>query len=348
MRLYKRERSPYWWAEMTVDGKAHRFSTKRPISDKKGAQRFMADEYARLSNAAQFGAKPEITLEEAMALTIRTVKGATKESYTLARNRMLGLGYYEGLGRFTLDGAKKLHNLRQQDIDDLVEARLAEGLAANTVILEVDFLKRVNNHAKRRYMVNADLEWRKPKKFKKTRWLTDQEEEVILARLLAKDKPDHIKAHDLFVFLVDTGVRISEALSARWADINMTSLCIEVYRPKTDILSVVPISDRLAAVLKRLHNQERPFMDMTNAVYILRRIIHEECDKDENIVKTRGAATIHTLRDTFASRMVKRGMSLHKVSKLLGHTSTAMTAKYAQLEAQDVVAEARKLLNAAA
>jgi integrase len=40
-------------------------------------------------------------------------------------------------------------------------------------------------------------------------------------------------------------------------------------------------------------------------------------------------ATPHSLRHTFASRLLQAGVSLAKVSKLLGHSSIAMTARFA-------------------
>lgn len=48
---------------------------------------------------------------------------------------------------------------------------------------------------------------------------------------------------------------------------------------------------------------------------------------------------------TFASRMAQGGMSLHKVSHLLGHTSPIMTKKYAHIEQISTAEEARKMLN---
>ena len=40
-----------------------------------------------------------------------------------------------------------------------------------------------------------------------------------------------------------------------------------------------------------------------------------------------------------------KGMSLHKIASLLGHTSTTMTRKYAQLERSDVADESRRMIN---
>lgn len=346
MQLYTRDRSPYWWAEFFVRGQRHRFSTKRLLNDKAGAQRFMANEYERLMNQKQFGVKPEITLKDAMERTCKTVKGATKESYELSTKRLLGMGSFDRPDHFSFDPEMLLSNLTDEMLEDHILERQAEGYANNTIGIEVRFMQRVHNLMRRRYATNPDLEFKKPEKFAKSRWLTEDEEEDVLAELnLNRPSPAYDKAHDLMIFLVDTGVRLSEALNMEWSQINMTAMSMEVYRLKTKSLSVVPISDRLHEVLKRLHNQKRPFMEMSRAVRVLRKVIRDVCNTNPNIVSQRGAATIHTLRDTYASRMVQRGMSLHKLSKLLGHTSPAMTAKYAQLESHEVVAEARAYLN---
>lgn len=346
MRLYERERSPYWWAEFFVNGKLHRFSTKRILIDKAAAQRVMAREYERLMDQKQFGVKPEITLREAMERTCKTVKDGTKESYELSMRRWLGLGSFARDDHWSLDGSMLLSELTDAMLEDHITERQEEGYANNTIGIDIRFIQRVQNLSIKRYATNRDLEFVKPEKFQKTRWLTYDEEEDILAELaLNMPSPAYDKAHDLMVFLVETGVRLSEALNMEWSQINLTSMNMEVYRLKTKTLSVVPISNRLEAVLRRLHNQRRPFMEMSRAVRVLRKTISEVANTNPNIVKQRGRATIHTLRDTYASRLVQKGMSLQKVSKLLGHTTVAMTEKYAQLASHEVMAEARAYLN---
>ena len=55
--------------------------------------------------------------------------------------------------------------------------------------------------------------------------------------------------------------------------------------------------------------------------------------------------TPHTFRDTFASRMVQNGLSLFKVQNLLGHSTPAMTQKYAHLSNEALGNESAAVLN---
>ena len=64
------------------------------------------------------------------------------------------------------------------------------------------------------------------------------------------------------------------------------------------------------------------------------------------MVKRYGKFTAHSLRHTFASRLVQGGLSLYAVSKLLGHSSETMTKRYAFLSAAQVAQEAADILNA--
>jgi len=54
--------------------------------------------------------------------------------------------------------------------------------------------------------------------------------------------------------------------------------------------------------------------------------------------------TFHSLRHTFASWLVQRGVSIHKVSKLLGHSDIKVTEIYTHLK-PDNLRNAVELLN---
>jgi site-specific recombinase XerD len=42
--------------------------------------------------------------------------------------------------------------------------------------------------------------------------------------------------------------------------------------------------------------------------------------------------TVHTLRHSFASRLIQAGVSIYKLQKLLGHASITQTERYAHLQ----------------
>jgi site-specific recombinase XerD len=53
----------------------------------------------------------------------------------------------------------------------------------------------------------------------------------------------------------------------------------------------------------------------------------------------------HSLRHTFASWLVQRGVSIYEVSKLLGHSDIKVTKIYSHLSAEDLRASVEKLNN---
>jgi integrase len=55
--------------------------------------------------------------------------------------------------------------------------------------------------------------------------------------------------------------------------------------------------------------------------------------------------TYHTLRHTFASRMVQAGLPLTDVQQILGHATIHMTLKYSHLAPQESTKKAAALLN---
>ncbi len=348
MDIFKRPGSKFWWYRFTVDGVCHRGSTKRPLNDAKGARRVLSQAYDRALSLEQFGDRPEITLSDAFDRAIDRVAGnaSTKRSYELVKRRVLGLDTFgERPGWHRIPGDKPLHKLSDGDLEDMVRSRKKAGNSNNTINVDLRVLKAVVLGCKRRFRV-PDLSFDMQESFEKTRFLTAEEEAAVLTKLDAHGhSPAYRKARQLCVFLVDTGVRLSEAMSLKWPQVNLTEGLIETYRAKTKTLSMVPVSNRVKLILKANHNSPQPFHEMSRAVRVLRKAIDEVCNGDSQLSAQRGSATIHSLRDTYASRLASKGMSLHKVSKLLGHSTPTMTRKYAHIEPLDVAAEARRMLD---
>lgn len=339
MRVFKR--GSVWWYDFTINGKRHRGPTKR--TKESDAKRVMAEVYKNLMDANQFGIKQEIALSDAFDMSIKEVSGATATSYRLAKRKWLGLDAFEGPEFWSLPEGIKLHELTPELLKTHKAERIGEGLRNNSVNVEIRVLKRVQRNCLE-YRTNDSLRFDMLPSFTKTRFLTRHEEEDVWDYLNKHDGESYKKAQELYVFLRDTGARISEALNCRMSDFNLTDRTFEVYRVKTKSESYIPLSTRTVEILKRKDNQRHPFIGMSRAIRVLRKSIDVTCNDDDRLVEQRGRATIHTLRDTYASHLVKKGLNLNELAKMLGHTTAAMAGKYGHLTSKDVLDKVRGMI----
>lgn len=80
-------------------------------------------------------------------------------------------------------------------------------------------------------------------------------------------------------------------------------------------------------------NNNKPFSEVS-------KIFRSSVDKsglNSGITDRRQKVVFHTLRHTFASRLVQNGKTLEVVSKLLGHSSLQMTMRYAHLSRNQLI-----------
>jgi site-specific recombinase XerD len=150
----------------------------------------------------------------------------------------------------------------------------------------------------------------------------------------------NLDMHSLIEFLIDTGVRLSEALEARWDAFEGEWLAL--YDTKNGGHRRVPMTPRAKRAFEsRPKDSPRPWnLTVSQCDYYWGRMReHLGLENDSQFV-------IHSLRHTFASRLVQRGVELQVVAKLLGHRSILTTMRYAHLAPQNL-ADAVKVLSGA-
>lgn len=126
----------------------------------------------------------------------------------------------------------------------------------------------------------------------------------------------------LWVFLANTGLRRGEIVKARRADIRDGHIYVEsevAGRTKNARWRAVPLSAAAKSALKALGKD---------------RLVDAEADTltHQSIKEARAAGlsgSIHWFRHTFCTSLVQSGASLHSVMQLAGHSSIAVTEKYA-------------------
>lgn len=124
---------------------------------------------------------------------------------------------------------------------------------------------------------------------------------------------------------VSTGMRRSELLGLRWADVNFRSRLIILRVTKNGERRALPLNDAAFDVLAKLPRTPEFCLpgiaggQLSNAVRRLFKRLGFE------------GLSLHSLRHTHASWLVQRGVDLFPVSQLLGHKSLKMTMRYAHL-----------------
>jgi integrase/recombinase XerD len=165
-------------------------------------------------------------------------------------------------------------------------------------------------------------------------------------RRLLKWKPKGFgqrRLHLLTLILLDTGCRISEALSFHVGDIDLENLLVTL-DGKGRKQRIVPFSFELRRILFRFisdfsRKPESLLLASRNETRLGRRVMLRDV---KMLCKRLGfappARTLHAFRHTFAVNYLRRGGSVFHLQKVLGHSTLEMTRRYANLVTTDLQA----------
>lgn len=184
----------------------------------------------------------------------------------------------------------------------------------------------------------------KYKEAKRERFLSAEEltrlgEVLAEAECTATEFPSVITAIRLLVL---TGCRLSEVLTLQWEFVDFANACLRLPDSKTGA-KTVHLNAPALAVLARLERIEgSPWVidgaksgtHLVNLQKPWRRIRAKAGIPD---------VRLHDLRHSFASVAVGLGEGLPMIGKLLGHTQTQTTARYAHLAADPVKAATERV-----
>lgn len=220
---------------------------------------------------------------------------------------------------------KLVSEIDTKAVNNFIANLKAHGNSNATINRKVSALSRMLSFAKDEgYLAELPRFKREREGGGRIRFLTDDEE----ARLLATCKVwGWHQMHDLIVFLIDTGARVSEALKLEWQDVDSSR--VTFWDTKNSTPRSVPLTLRVRAILIRPEgepNHIKPFdMDYAGVHQAWERLrTHLKMDTDPQFV-------LHMLRHTCASRLVQRGAHIVKVKEWLGHKSIQITMRYSHL-----------------
>ena len=143
----------------------------------------------------------------------------------------------------------------------------------------------------------------------------------------------------LFDFMIDTGLRIGEALSLDWKDCQIEddegkTITVRMRKHPTSPVVTLPLTEHARGILRYIRDycggpmEDGPFGDLT---YSRCRYAWDSLRKHYKIENDPGFVW-HGTRHTFCSRLVQAGVSIAVVKELARHNDIKTTLGYAHLE----------------
>lgn len=217
----------------------------------------------------------------------------------------------------------------------------AKGYAPGNIKKLWNTLMRIVNWGKIQGLVDPEVEYHRPnfpRVPKHTRVLRSSEYGNLVTDLRYRFPIDNAGAAWLLAVLYGTGARASEGVSLRYSDV--TEDTVRLFRTKTGNETVLPVPsimrehpswDMIAASKKETPILEGFPKALPAARAILNRLFNPPgTERLERV-------TPHTLRHSFATRLLAHGYDLALVSYLMGHTSLEQTQYYAKIVGNDLL-----------
>jgi len=151
---------------------------------------------------------------------------------------------------------------------------------------------------------------------------------------------DNENYKDLVMLAVNTGLRQMEllTLTKEQIDLNVGIITLDnrTHVTKSKKIRVVPLNERAKEVLNRRIALDKIFPFSQDQTTKLMRKYRKKS-------KIRPELTFHSLRHTFASWLVQKGVPILNVSKLLGHSDVKTTQIYAHVSNSELMSSVAAL-----
>lgn len=244
-----------------------------------------------------------------------------------------------------------LAKVTPEHLDSLKNKMLSQTLAPRTIQYVLAVFSQVWHLAEARGVVSGFAPTKQVKlpKFdnRRIRFLSHEEAHQLLTAL--EKKSMHLYAQALLS--LSCGLRAGELFALTWADVDMKNELIVIRDPKSGKNRHAFMTEKVRIVLQELFaRSEKTGLIFPTSSGTIQSQISKEFEKtvnelhlNDNMIDDRQKVVFHTLRHTFASWLVQEGTPLYTVSELMGHSSLAMTQRYAHLAPDGTRASAMKL-----
>jgi integrase len=316
------------------EGERMRIRRVSPIQNKRAAHEYERELLRELANGSFKKKKQQPATEVpflrdwirefiAVYATTNNKHTEVKSKESICRNHLI-----PAMGHFRLD------RIGKPQIERYKAIKVSQGLAAKTINNHLTVLRKMLVVAHEWDLIDfvPHIQWLKtvPPDFD---FLDFDEAERLFASADGKWRP-------MILFAARTGLRLGELRGLTWRNVDLQRGRVTVMQSyvrgrigptKNNRVRTIPVSGETLSTLKEHRKRSGSFVFGNGngdpvAAMTSRRALHRAC----------GAAELrqigwHTLRHSFASHLVMKGVPLKVVQELMGHATIEMTMRYAHL-----------------
>ncbi|WP_176461563.1 tyrosine-type recombinase/integrase [Anaeromicrobium sediminis] len=152
------------------------------------------------------------------------------------------------------------------------------------------------------------------------------------------------------ITILDCGIRIGELLQTTINDVNFAKgfIIVRAKVSKTRTERILPVSKRTLNHLEQLkeiaieQNQIHLFLSTTGKKAIAEGDIFTNFRKYKVYANINKKCTPYVLKHTFATQMVKKGVDIFTLQRLMGHNNITTTRQYVYLDNDDILEKHRQ------
>jgi integrase len=231
-----------------------------------------------------------------------------------------------------------LTELTNSKLQDYIEYRLRK-VSSYAVKRDIaNFSSAFNWSISKGYLINNPCKGIKKPKIpqKMPLYYTDSEFQMVLDSVKDKD------LHNLIEFASLTGLRQSDIISLQWEQVNLKNGSIILDNRSTLTKSrkvhTLPLNKRAHDILtyRKLNQADKELVFTYLGKPIKQDFISKKFKKYVKALNINPKLNFHSIRHYFASRLVKSGVPIYTVSKLLTHSDLRVTQIYAHLSTEDL------------
>jgi len=239
-------------------------------------------------------------------------------------------------------------DLALKDISPIILEKIKKNLrdkgrSASSIRYVLAIISACLNFARTLNLYNGDDVVKKVSKphedNKRIRFLTDKEAEKLFTELKRRSKD----LHDMALLSYDTGLRASEIFNLTWCDVNTDTGQVTLLDTKSGKPGHAYLTDTTREMFlsrERGTPEELIFKDRNgNKIKEISQTFDraiEDLGFNKGVTDNRKRIVFHSLRHSFASRLVQGGVPIYTVQKLMRHSTLRMTERYSHLRQDDL------------